>query len=133
MAGDMKLSGIHHCSIVVSDMERAITFYKAVLGLQEIGIPSTFPGAGLHVRWFQLGDQQVHLIPAPEPDTLSPRHFAFHVGDARAARETLRKKGVEISETVPIPGADRFFICDPDGNRIELIQWKETYHIVPVD
>ncbi|MCB9149673.1 MAG: VOC family protein [Caldilineaceae bacterium] len=41
----MQLNGIHHHSILVSDMERAVDFYKNVMGLQEIGIPSTFPPA----------------------------------------------------------------------------------------
>ena len=32
-----------------------------------------------------------------------------------------------ITETTPIPGADRFFITDPDGNRIEIIEWFRPY------
>jgi len=39
----------------------------------------------------------------------------------------FRAHGVGIQETTPIPGADRFFIHDPDGNRIELIQWQRPY------
>ncbi len=39
----------------------------------------------------------------------------------------MQDLGLETAETVPIPGADRFFIADPDGNRIELIEWKEPY------
>jgi hypothetical protein len=31
---------------------------------------------------------------------------------------------VAIEETVKIPGAERFFVFDPDGNRIELIEWQ---------
>lgn len=129
----MKLTGIHHCSIVVSDMDRAVAFYKRILGLPEIGIPSTFPPAGLRVRWFQLGDQQLHLIPTPEPDATSPRHVALNVDDAQAARAELKNKGVAISESVPIPGANRFFVSDPDGNKIELIEWKKTYHVVRLE
>jgi hypothetical protein len=34
---------------------------------------------------------------------------------------------VPVQETTPIPGADRFFILDPDGNRIEIIHWLEPY------
>jgi len=33
-----------------------------------------------------------------------------------------------MDEATPIPGADRFFIADPDGNRIELIEWGVTDH-----
>ena len=70
-----------------------------------------------------MGNEQIHLIPADEPDAISPRHFAIHVDDVQAARETLRECGVEVRETVPIAGADRFFISDPAGNNLELIQW----------
>ncbi|MBI3876757.1 MAG: VOC family protein [Verrucomicrobia bacterium] len=128
----MKLTGLHHCSILVTDMARAKRFYREVLGLREIGIPSTFPAAGLRVHWFELGGEHIHLLPAPQPDTIGQRHFAIRVDDAQAARQEFRRKGVEIAETVPIPGADRFFVRDPDGNRIEFIQWKETYQIVPI-
>ena len=130
----MQLTRIHHHSIVVADMERAVRFYKEVLGLQEIGIPSTFGGAGLRVRWFAIGDgQQIHLMPRPEPDTPSPRHIALQVADIAAARSELAEKGVAFEEAVEIPGAERIFIQDTEGNRIELIQWRETYHIVLIN
>jgi catechol 2,3-dioxygenase-like lactoylglutathione lyase family enzyme len=129
----MKLKGIHHYSVLVSDMERAVTFYKEVMGLQEIGIPSTFPPAGARVRWFQIGDQHIHLMPAATADPVSPRHIALDIEDAQAGRAYFRAKGIEPREDIPIPGADRFIISDPDGNNIELIEWQETYQIVPID
>jgi catechol 2,3-dioxygenase-like lactoylglutathione lyase family enzyme len=116
----MQLSGIHHVSILVTDIERSVAWYSEVLGLKEVKRPSNFVTP---VRWFELGEQQLHLIPAEEPDAVSPRHFALHVDDCRAARETLAGRGVEVVETVPIAGADRFFISDPSGNNIEVIQW----------
>jgi catechol 2,3-dioxygenase-like lactoylglutathione lyase family enzyme len=128
----MTFTGVHHCSIIVTDMPRAIRFYREVLGLQQIAHPQSLTDAGLDVRWFQVGDEQIHLIPAATPDVPAQRHFALHVDDAVTAREALRAKGMEIKETVVIPGADRFFIRDPDGNRIELIQWKRPYPMVPV-
>jgi catechol 2,3-dioxygenase-like lactoylglutathione lyase family enzyme len=116
----MQLTGIHHVSIVVTDMERAVAWYRQALGLREVVRPSNFITP---VRWFELGREQLHLIPADEADSLSPRHFALHVDDCAAARETLSARGVGIQETLPIAGAERFFIADPDGNRIEIIQW----------
>jgi catechol 2,3-dioxygenase-like lactoylglutathione lyase family enzyme len=116
----MKLTGIHHVSILVSDMERAVAWYRAALGLEEVKRPSNFVTP---VRWFELGEQQIHLIPNDEPDVVSPRHFAIHVDDCEGARRTLVERGVEVKETVPIAGADRFFIADPDGNNLEIIQW----------
>jgi glyoxylase I family protein len=116
----MKLTGIHHVSILVSDMEAAVAWYRDALGLKEVLRPSNFVTP---VRWFELGEQQIHLIPNDEPDHVSPRHFAIHVDDCQAARETLTARGVEVKETVPIAGADRFFITDPAGNNLEVIQW----------
>lgn len=116
----MKLTGIHHVSILVSDMERAVSFYTEKLGLKEVRRPSNFVTP---VRWFELGEQQLHLIPSDAPDAVSPRHFALHVDDVQQARVDLGGRGVEVQETVPIAGADRFFIADPDGNNIEVIQW----------
>lgn len=119
-----RFSGIHHCSVVVTDLERARRFYRDVLGLKPINKPRTF---AFEVAWFELGDDQVHLLPRPEGDSISPRHMALHVDDAASARRYFASKGVETIETTPIPGADRFFIHDPDGNRIECIQWLRPY------
>src|SRR5687768_11816507 len=112
----MKLSGVHHCTIKVTDMERAVRFYRDILKLQEIEIPVTFAVGGTRVRWFEVGSGQIHLSPADAPDEPSTRHFALHVDDALEAREHLRSLGIECRETILIPGADRFFIHDPDGN-----------------
>lgn len=120
----MTVKAIHHCSIVVTDLERARRFYRDVLGLQETPVPSTFD---FPVAWFQFGDQQIHLLPRGHADPPSPRHFALRVDDAQAWRQCLKEKGIAIQETTPIPGADRFFIQDPDGNLIELIEWSAPW------
>jgi glyoxylase I family protein len=120
----MRLTGIHHSSIVVTDMARARQFYGELLGLSEVERPANFTTP---VVWFEVGKEHIHLIPSDQRDTQSPRHFALHVEDARAAREYLRSRGIAIQETVPIPGADRFFIEDPDGNTLELIQWERRW------
>ena len=118
---DPGLTGIHHNSVLTSDADRAREFYAEILGMKEIPYPSTFD---FPVIWFELGDQHVHLIVANRPDSISPRHIAFHVRNASVAREALTAMGVAIEETVKIPGAERFFVHDPDGNRIELIEWQ---------
>ncbi|MBI2195144.1 MAG: VOC family protein [Planctomycetes bacterium] len=123
------LTGIHHASVIVTNAERARSFYGGILGLKEVPYPSTFK---FPVIWYQLEEEQVHLILRNEADTFSPRHFALHVQDAASARKVLKEKGIEIRETVEIPGADRFFISDPDGNQIELIQWKVPWGAGPM-
>src|SRR5689334_502660 len=115
---------IDHCSVIITDVERSRKFYKELLGLREIHSPLTFDFV---VIWFDLGNQHLHLLLKDKADTLSPRHFALRVTDAAAARQYFQENGVATSETTLIHGADRFFINDPDGNRIEIIQWLRPY------
>jgi catechol 2,3-dioxygenase-like lactoylglutathione lyase family enzyme len=121
---DFRITQIDHVSVVITDVEPSRRFYRDLLGLKEIAKPRTFD---FTVLWFDLGNQHLHLLLKERPDTLSPRHFALRVADVPAAREYFRRHDVAIQETTPIPGADRFFIADPDGNRIEIIQWLEPY------
>jgi glyoxylase I family protein len=121
----LEVSQIDHVSVIITDVERSRSFYRDLLGLREIAKPRTFDFV---VVWFDLGNQHLHLLLKDQPDTRSPRHFALRVRDAAAARAFFSEHGVAAQETTPIPGADRFFIADPDGNRIEIIQWLRPYN-----
>ena len=121
---DFAATQIDHVSVIITDVERSRRFYRDLLGLKEINRPRTFD---FIVLWFELGNHQLHLLLKDQPDTHSPRHFALRVADAVAARRYFREHGVRTEETTPIPGADRFFIYDPDGNRIEIMHWLRPY------
>lgn len=124
MAG-IQVTQIDHVSVLITDVERSRRFYRDLLGLKEIAKPRTFNFVAL---WFELGNQQLHLLQKSQPDTRSPRHFALRVRDVQEARKYMRERDIPLEETTLIPGCDRFFIHDPDGNRIEIIQWLEAYN-----
>src|SRR5438445_9926670 len=117
MTAALQVSQIDHCSVIITDVERSRRFYRDLLGLREIPKPSTFDFMAV---WFDLGNQHVHLLLKDKQDTISPRHFALRVPDVAAARNYFRERGIVIQEATPIPGADRFFVNDPDANRIEI-------------
>jgi catechol 2,3-dioxygenase-like lactoylglutathione lyase family enzyme len=119
-----RVTHIDHCSVIVTDLVAARRFYGEVLGLREIAAPKEFDFVAV---WYDLGGQYLHLLQKPEPDTISPRHFCLHVADIAAAREHFSRLGVPTEETVKIAAADRFFVRDPDGNRIELLCWNRPY------
>ena len=121
---DLSIVQIDHVSVVITNVERSRRFYRDLLGLKEINKPRTFDFV---VLWFDLGNQHLHLMLKSQPDTRGPRHFALRVADTAAARTYFAARDVRTEETTPIPGADRFFIYDPDGNRIEIIQWLRPY------
>lgn len=115
---------LDHVSVLITDMERSRTFYRDVMGLTPINRPRTFD---FEVLWFDLGDHHLHCLLKDKPDSLSPRHFALRVSDVVAARKYFHGLAMQVQETTLIHGADRFFIHDPDGNRIEIIQWHRPY------
>ncbi|MBX3397195.1 MAG: VOC family protein [Gemmataceae bacterium] len=118
------ITHIDHCSVLITDVAKARHFYGEVLGLREIPAPKEFDFVAI---WYDLGGTYLHLLLKEKPDTISPRHFCLHVSDCAAARAELSAKGLTIDETVKIDAADRFFVRDPDGNRIELLQWQRPY------
>lgn len=120
----MRITDIDHVTVIITDLERSRRFYRDVLGLTEVPPPHTFDFV---VLWFKAGRQYLHLLQKPEADTISPRHFALAVTGVDSWRDHFRQRGLAIEETVKIPGADRFFVRDPDGNRIELIEWSSPY------
>ena len=120
----LPVTHIDHCSVIVTDVAASRHFYGELLGLREIPAPKTFDFVAL---WYDLGGTYLHLLFKPERDTISPRHFCLHVSDIAAARVHVTARGIRIDETVKIPGAERFFIRDPDGNRIEVLQWESGY------
>jgi len=123
-AASLNATGLDHCSIIITDVERSRRFYGEVLGLREIGRPKIFDFVAV---WYDLGNQHIHLLLKDKADAISPRHFALRVKNCHGAREHFHRHGVAIQETTPIPGANRFFILDPDGNRIEIIEWQRPY------
>ncbi len=117
----MKLQGVHHVSLNVSDVEEARRFYVDVLGLEEIPRPAfPFPGA-----WLRSGGQEIHLIRQEGHRAPEGQHFAFRVDDVDAAAKALAARGVSVGGPMDVPGAGRqAFLRDPSGNLIELNQPK---------
>lgn len=115
---------LNHASLIVSDLNAALTFYRDILGLQQADRPDLgFPGA-----WFQLGGQQIHLLELenPDPTTGRPkhggrdRHVALNVEALAPVKDILDKNGVAY--TMSISGRQALFCRDPDGNAIEIIE-----------
>jgi catechol 2,3-dioxygenase-like lactoylglutathione lyase family enzyme len=115
---DWSIQRIDHVAINVSDMPRARAFYGGILKLKEVPRPKSFDFAG---AWYRIGTVDLHLISRGEVDALSRRHFAFWLSDVHAAAKSIESAGVTVTwDTYKIDGIDRFFVRDPDGNRLEF-------------
>lgn len=117
------ITALHHVNVTVSaELEAAAKeFYGAVLGLKQIPKPLTSRQSG---AWFEIGATQLHLSVEDEGDPkLSSRHVCFTVSDLVAAEERFRDAGVEIiADRRPVPGSSRFYVRDPGGNQLEIVQ-----------
>ena len=77
------------------------------------------------VSVFQFGSYQVH-IGIEEPFSPAKKaHPAFEVENMEALKNHLTANGVEVIEDNHLPGAERVYIFDPFGNRIELLEWNQ--------
>lgn len=114
------MADIHHVSINVSDTERALTFYRDVLGMALLPRPNfSFGGAWLDAG----GGSQVHLIEGRVPPAFG-QHVAFRVDDIDHVIATLRAAGLDVPDAKPVgdTATRQTFVNDPDGNLIELSQ-----------
>lgn len=121
----MQIEGIHHVSLLVTDLERSRAFYRDIVGLEEIERPPfSFPGA-----WFRIGEggQQLHLI-VYYGETLRSGgidtrdgHFAIRVKDFDETLARLKQHGVDyVANRDSVAGFAQIFVLDPDRNIIEF-------------
>lgn len=119
----MHILGLHHAQITIdrADEAAARAFYLDVLSLPELSKPDVLRARGGF--WCQLGDRQLHIGLEEGVDrAASKAHIAYAVDDLQAWRTHLQAQGIQIGESIAIPGMDRFECRDPFGNRIEMLQ-----------
>ena len=120
----MLVVGLDHVQVAaparpgVEDEARA--FYRELLGLREIEKPSVLKAKG--GLWCSLGQGELHVGLEEQFQPACKAHPALLVSKLAAVRERLAEAGVQIAEAEAISGANRCYVYDPFGNRIELIE-----------
>ena len=121
--GEEMIRGIHHVQLTVPSgaEEEARRFYCRLLGLPEIQKPASLTGRG--GLWLQVGDRQVHIGVEDGVNRYGTKaHIAYEVCDLEGWKRKVAALGIEVIESIPLPGHDRFEFRDPFGNRVEFIQ-----------
>lgn len=121
-----KIKGVGHVVLKVRDLERAVGFYRDVLGLREV---ARYQG---RMAFFSAGENHhdVALLevgadaPAVDPHGVGLYHVAFKIGDRleelREARDRLEGYGVAILGVADHRVSQSIYLADPDGNTLEL-------------
>ncbi|MDQ6772156.1 MAG: VOC family protein [Candidatus Dormibacteraeota bacterium] len=120
----------------VRDMDRALGFYRDLLGLEVISPPE------LRNVFLRVGPgegpvpEMIVLVPHPEPGGAFPsekalrtlHHLAFNAGAEQydELERRCRAAGLEVRGGVHpvLRGVRTFYVDDPDGNECELIGWE---------
>ena len=115
--------GIDHVQLAAPPHNASLAkaFYSDKLGFKEIPKPDNLTLKG--GLWFQIGKQQLHIGVENNFSPAKKAHPAFAVHNATEVRKNLELQEVEIIYGDELEGADRFYIYDPFGNRIEIIEW----------
>jgi catechol 2,3-dioxygenase-like lactoylglutathione lyase family enzyme len=97
-------------------------FYQGLLGIREAAKPANLTARG--GCWFEDGELKIHLGVEKNFMPAKKAHPAFIVDDLAGLESILKKAGYPVAYDEPLEGYDRFFVNDPFGNRIELMQVK---------
>ncbi|OBF67850.1 extradiol dioxygenase [Mycobacterium sp. 852002-51971_SCH5477799-a] len=129
-----------HVCIGVSDIEASLAFYTAVLGMDVVfdielegaALDSVTGGAAQRGRMIGglIGAAMVELLAlgavpeCPSGPHLGYTNISFRVDDLDATYETVTRghPAVRADPPVDIGGVRMFFIYDPDGTPIELLE-----------
>lgn len=119
-----------HFGLQVADLDRSLAFYAAV-GYEVVG---TVPGTAVgDLTMLKLPDDDfvtIELVSGPSrdgaPGGSGLSHFVVTVESLRATVADLVAAGLDVAAPDSPDGTDDLlttWITDPDGNRIELVQW----------
>src|SRR6187397_871367 len=117
---------IGHVHLKVADLERALGFYRDVLGFevtQRMGRQAAFLAAGGYHHHIGLNTWESAGGPPPPPGTTGLYHHAILYPTRAALADALRRL---IDAGVPLDGAsdhgvsEALYLRDPDKNGVEL-------------
>lgn len=139
------VDGLDHVAITVRDMDRALAFYRDLLGCEVLGqlVPEGGRRKLVYLRagnaYLELfadrpgGDRAPHADASrsaaaggerwPGPPPLGFQHVAFHASDVDEVAARLTRAGVRFTRgPLDAAGNVRLAFCtDPDGNLVEIV------------
>jgi catechol 2,3-dioxygenase len=127
--GEQPIDGgvrIGHVHLKVADLERALGFYRDVLGFevtQGYGDSAVFLSAGGYHHHIGLNTWESKGGKAPAPGTTGLFHVAILYPTRAALGDALRRvrgAGIELEGAADHGVSEALYLRDPDGNGVEL-------------
>jgi lactoylglutathione lyase len=126
-----------HTMLRVLDLDRSLAFYKRAFGLE---LADRFDFDGFTLAYlrndeadFEVELTQNHGRSEPYAPGDGYGHLAFSVDDLAALHDRLTAEGASLTPIRELAHAGRplarfFFVTDPDGYKIEILQRGGRYH-----
>lgn len=118
-----------HVGLRVADLDRSVTFYTG-LGYEVLGhVPETEFGSLTMLKLPEDEFVTLELVHDPAAGSVDPgglNHFVIHVEAMHDTIALLATHGIHADTPSSPDGSGHFWtawITDPDGYRIELVQW----------
>ena len=108
----------------VKNLEESLKFYRDIVGLEVV---NRFGGHGVEIAFLGSGDTKIELLcdgEGKDTNVGSDISWGFDVGSLDKALALVKEKGIAI-ESGPIqpnPHVRFFFIKDPNGMNIQLVE-----------
>lgn len=123
--GSAKIEGVGQIHISVSDIGRAVAFYRDVLGL-----PLLFTVEAQKMAFFDCGGVRLYIGVPSDPKYKANSFLYYRVADIEAAYKRISAAGVQfMSEPRLVHKTDKSELWmtgfqDPDGNYAQIMQEK---------
>jgi catechol 2,3-dioxygenase len=129
---------IGHVHLKVSDIDRALGFYRDVLGFevqQRLGDQAAFVSAGGYHHHLGLNTWESAGAPPPPRHSTGLYHVAIRYPDRATLADALRRvldAGIRLDGASDHGVSEALYLRDPDGNGIELYrdrpgeEWPRT-------
>jgi catechol 2,3-dioxygenase len=117
---------IGHVHLKVSDLERALEFYRDVLGfevMQQYGDQAAFISAGGYHHHIGLNTWESKGASPPPRNTTGLYHAAIRYPDRKALAQALKavvEAGVSVDGASDHGVSEAIYLRDPDDNGVEL-------------
>jgi lactoylglutathione lyase len=127
-----KVGKLLHTRYRVNDLERTVTFYRDILGLEEVRRHKSPRGSELVFFQAPGSPEEIELcyFPGSESVQVQPdlTHLAFEIESLEAFGKHLAAHGLKYSDgpTTTSSGSVIAFVDAPEGYEIELIEKKKS-------
>lgn len=120
--GPWLITGYHHVQLAIppGGEEEAASFYGGILRLTSVPKPEHLAVRG--GRWFQGAGLELHLGIEDGFRPSARAHPALRIEGLANMRASLLDRGVAVEDDTQLEGHERFYVRDPFGNRLELIE-----------